>query len=227
MKSLSRYLAELSELVGHENCVHFDRIEEGSAELKWWPEDAVDHSVRVRLEGVSDFLNIRDIHDPVLNLNRRLANDNASAVMIAPNNETIASFPGVRFTQFKEVPAFWQEDRLQGRLIRIGGKDSSIHAHIEMGGKVISNITLDETLARELVKYFLGPSVALNGKARWCRDYLGNWKLLSFQVHSFDVLDDRGLEESMDKVGGFIREGIENDSNPYSSDSTNAKGGEH
>ncbi|MEH6809240.1 MAG: hypothetical protein V7651_10325 [Hyphomonas oceanitis] len=215
MKELSKYLADLAELIGQEEAVHFDRVSAGSAELKWWPDTAVEDEVRARLEIVDDYINHRELHDVVLNLNKRLANDNATAVMLDPTAREVARFPGREFKQFKDVPAFWQEDRLQGRLIRIGGKDETIHAHIDMGGKVVTNISLSSSLAREIVRHFLGPTLALNGKARWQRNYLGEWKLLAFQVHSFDVLEDDRLETAMDEVGGFLSKSIGQDESLY------------
>lgn len=208
MKELAKYLDDLAELIGEESSIHFDKVTKGSAQLKWWPEERVENDVRARLEMVDEFINYREMHDPIIKLNKRLANDKASARMLDPDMQEIAKFPGKGFKQFKDVPAFWQVDRLQGRLIRIGGKDESIHAHIDMGGKVLPHISMSTELAKDVVKYFLGPILAFNGKAKWQRNYIGEWKLLAFQVHSFDILEENGLEETVDRVGQYIRDGI-------------------
>lgn len=215
MKSLALYLSDLSDLFGSEKHVHFDCVKAGSAELKWWPDEHVEFEVRQRLNAVDDFQRHQDTQEAILRLNKRLANDNCSAVMLDPDRKVIAKFPGSAFRWFKDVPAFWQEDRLQGRLIRIGGKDNSIHANIDMGGRVVSNITMREDLARDIVKYFLGPTLALHGKARWQRDYLGQWKLLNFLVHSFDVMDDSDLLSVVESVESYLSEGIGSDSDPF------------
>jgi len=221
MKNLSKYLADLSDLIGDDSAVHFDRVQSGSAELVWWPEPFVEHEVVERLKKIPNFLKHREIHDPVLKLNKRLANDNASAHILTPNRTKLVSFPGKNFKSFKTVPAFSQEDTLQGTLVRIGGKDDSIHAQLDMGGKRLTSIEMSKELAREVVQHFLGPTIKLNGKARWSRDYLGDWKLINFKVHSFELLEDSSLESAIEKMGSYLKEGIGASENLYQPNTSN------
>ena len=215
IKALSHYLSNLSDILGHERNVHFDKVQSGSAELVWWADQGFESDVRKRIEKVEDFLHQSELQKPILELNKRLANDNAYGQIYAPGRKLIASFPGQNFPYFRDVPAFLQEDILQGRLIRIGGKDETIHAQLDMGGSVVSKISMSRELARELVKYFLGPTLRLNGRARWRRDFLGKWELLSFSVSSFEVLNDDNLQETLDSMEQILTKGLAEAPNPF------------
>lgn len=215
MKDLSRYLSDLSDLLGKPENVHFKQVDKGSAELKWWPDKAVEGEVRDRLVRVSHYHDDEEIRSAVLSLNKRLANDNSSAEILDPTGAPVADFPGKNFREFATVPAFWQDDTIQGQLIRIGGKDESIHAHFNCDGKIVTKVTLDRKTAKKIVQYFLGPTLRLSGKARWSRTYLGEWNLLLFKVQAFEVLEDESLFETIEDIGRILSDKIGENDDPF------------
>jgi hypothetical protein len=215
MVRLALYLAELSNLVGHSQSTHFDRLEEGSARLVY-KIDAVDApKVEQRLAriGAADAPN--DLKKAFEKLDDMLANDNAIGELRNPAGAVIIPFPGRDRPQVLSFPAFRQDGSIDGQIVSIGGKDTTAHVILQDGGVTYSNIKLTREMARQLRGYLYEQKVRLVGSGRWERSPDGIWKLLDFTVGSFQVLDDANLSELLDSVRQISDNGLSNNVNIY------------
>lgn len=209
MARLAEYLAELAALVGAKAKVHFDEVAEGSAQLKWWAESGAEEGIRSRLAQADALDAPRDIARPFAEIKKKLVQDGANADLIEEGRGKLLYFPGRSAVSEDQTPAFWQREEIVGRLVRIGGAEGSIHAHIQTDSGVLSRFQMNEDVAKKLVHHFLGEPIRLIGRAKWFRSLDGKWSLQLFQVEAFELLTRSSLLEDLGRLrtlnpGGWL-----------------------
>lgn len=215
MARLAEYLAVLSNLVGHDQSTHFDRLEEGSARLVY-KIDAVDApKVERRLARTGEPDAPKDLRKAILALNTMLANDNAVGELRNPAGSVIIPFPGRDRPKQLAFPAFRQDGSIDGQIVIIGGKDSTAHVTLQDGAVTYSNIKLTRDMARQLRSYLYEQKVRLVGNGRWERSPEGAWKLLDFSVDRFEILNDSSLSNVLDSVRSIPDNGLINSTSVY------------
>ncbi len=199
MSRLAEYLKELSKLLGHEERVHFLRVDEGSANcaMEIDVEDEAAISSRVHLarrgqgtkETVSAFGAIR----------RFLDEDNLSAVMEWDKGDVVIEFPRKSAEGQETFGPFVEEGSLDGMLVRIGGMDETVPVHlVYQGVHHICNTTKD--IARKLAPYIFGRPIRVHGRGRWYRNAEGRWEMRWFDIHDFEELSDASLWDVVGKL---------------------------
>ncbi len=133
MSRLAEYMAELAVLLGERERVHFLRLEAGSAVLVTSIEPVAFPKVEERVSLVGQGSGPKDAMQAFKNIDNMLAKDGAVAVLIAPGEGTVIQFPGrtrpkpLRYGPFREIGT------LDGRIIRIGGRDETIPVWLKDG----------------------------------------------------------------------------------------------
>ena len=198
MSRLAEYMSDIADLFGEKPFVHFVQIEAGSTALLQDVEHEAYPKVRTRLydvkrgEGPSDAKRAYDA------LNRRLAADNASGVLVEemePETPTrVLDFPGRRMFVDAEYGPLTQAGRLHGVVIVIGGETDPVPVHLEDGDEV-HICRAKRHIAKKLAHNIFGRPVRVEGNGRWVRDSLGAWKMKTFTITSFIVLEDTALSE--------------------------------
>jgi hypothetical protein len=215
MARLAEYLAVLSNLVGHNQSTHFDRLEEGSARLIY-KIDAVDApKVEQRLARTGEPDAPKDLSKAFDTLDIMLANDNAVGELRNPSGAVIIPFPGRDRPKPLAFPAFRQDGSIDGQIVSIGGRDSTAHVILQDGAVTYSNIKLTREMARQLRGYLYEQKVRLVGSGRWERSPDGIWKLLDFTVGSFQVLDDASLTDVLEALREIPNTGLTTSTNIY------------
>lgn len=199
MARLAEYLVKLSAMFGHKEHVHFIQVRKGSA----IPEIAVDHeaapkvAARLRLVGTPDApLELKRANQEV---NRMLRVDNASATLKIKRGESVLVFPGKK-TPLAEEVIVHEQGNLDGVVIRVGGKDDSVPVWIEGEGKVIYKCQTNRDIARQLAAHLFDRPIRVTGSGQWCRTPERKWELEDFKIKSFEILDDRPLEEIINNL---------------------------
>jgi hypothetical protein len=199
MGRLAEYLAELAVLLGERERVHFSHLERGSAVLVSNIEQPAIPKVEERVHRVKIGDGPKDAMQAFKNLDNMLAKDDAVAVLIAPSQANIIEFPGrtrpkpVRYGPFREVGT------LDGRIIRIGGRDETIPVWLK-DGDVEHHCIVREEVARRLASYYLNGVVRVHGSGKWLREENGSWVLQQFDISDFEVLDDSTLTDVVGKL---------------------------
>jgi hypothetical protein len=215
MARLAEYLAVLSNLVGHSKSTHFDRLAAGSARLIY-KIDAVDApKVEQRLACAGEPDAPRDLRKAFDTLDNMLANDNAVGELMNQNGAVIIPFPGRDRPKVLTFPAFRQDGSIDGQVVSIGGKDATAHVILQDGAVTYSNIKLTREMARQLRGYLYEQKVRLVGSGRWERSPDGSWKLLDFNVGSFQVLDEASLTDVLENLREIPGNGLTNNANIY------------
>ena len=194
MARLAEYMGELARLLGRPDQVHFARLEAGSAVLVQGVEPEAASDVKERLHTLRQDNPTDDVAKAFAALNRYLADDNATGILQEGGGAEVIRFPGREAPAPSTFGAFNQTGALDGVLIRIGGRDDTVPAHLRDGDTIhLCNATRD--MARRLAVHLYGPPLRVNGNGRWERDADGRWVMKRFNITSFDVLDDAPLRE--------------------------------
>ena len=194
MARLAEYMGELARLLGRPDQVHFVRLEEGSAVLVQRVEPEAAPDVKERLHALQQDNPPDDAAKAFVALNRYLADDNATGILQEGGGADVIRFPGREEPAPVTFGAFNQTGALDGVLIRIGGRDDTVPAHLR-DGETIHLCNATRELARRLAVHLYGPPLRVHGNGRWERDADGDWVMKRFNITSFDVLDDAPLGE--------------------------------
>jgi hypothetical protein len=200
MARLAEYMAELATLLGERERVHFSHLEPGSAVLVSNIEPVAFPKVEERVSQVSRGDGPKDAMQAYKNIDTLLAKDNAVAVLIAPSQSNVIEFPGrmrpkpVRYGPFREVGT------LDGRIIRIGGRDETIPVWLKSGEVEYHCNVRGEDVARRLAPYYLNGVIRVHGNGKWVREENGIWKLEQFDISEFEVLDDSPMEDVVNQL---------------------------
>ena len=194
MARLAEYMGELARLLGRLDQVHFVRLEEGSTALVQRVEPEAAPDIKERLRALRQDNQPDDAAKAFTTLNRYLADDNATGLLQEGEGAEVLRFPGREAPAPSTFGAFNQTGVLDGVLIRIGGRDDTVPAHLRDGDMIhLCNATRD--MAKRLAVHLYGPPLRVHGNGRWERDADGGWVMKRFNITSFDVLDDAPLGE--------------------------------
>ena len=201
MARLAEYMGELARLLGRLDQVHFVRLEEGSTVLvpSVDPEAAPD--VKDRLHALRQDNPPDDAAKAFTTLNGYLADDNATGILQESGGAEVIRFPGREEPAPLTFGAFNQAGVLDGVLIRIGGRDDTVPAHLR-DGDTIHLCNAAREMARRLAVHLYGPPLRVHGNGRWERDAGGGWVMKRFKITSFDELDDAPLGQVAQRLRG-------------------------
>jgi hypothetical protein len=199
MARLAQYMADLAALLGEPERVHFVRLEEGSAVLVQEVEDGAAPKVAARVASVGSEAAPPDVVKAFRSLDQRLALDNATGRLMAPDGAEVIRFPGRERPRPLAYGSFRQQGSLDGVLIRIGGRDEAVPATLMEGDRTWS-CKMTRDMARALAPHLFGAPLRVYGDGRWRRDPEGNWSLDHFVVSHFEVLDDAPWPEVIGRL---------------------------
>jgi hypothetical protein len=200
MARLAEYMAELAALLGNRERVHFSHLEDGSLVLVSSIEPVAYPKVEERVSQVSRGHGPKDAMDAFQKIDTMLAKDSAVAVLMAPHGDNVIDFPGrlrpkpVKYGPFRELGT------LEGRVIRIGGRDETIPVWLKHGEVEYHCSVRDEAVARRLAARYLDGVVRVYGSGKWLREENGSWSLQQFDITDFEVLDDSPLSEVVGRL---------------------------
>jgi len=200
MARLAEYMAALARLVGHEKSTHFVGVRPGSACLVSRVDDFDLPKVQTRLRAVETDSAPPEAAKAFKALDEMLAADNAVGELTGLDGDVVIPFPGRERPKPLTFPAFRQDGSIDGEIVNIGGKDSTAHIILKDDAVTYSNISLTRDQAREMAKYLYGPKIRIFGIGRWERHPEGAWKLLSFNVDRYEILDDEPLHSVLSEI---------------------------
>lgn len=201
MAKLAEYMADFAALLGKEHAVHFDHLEGGSTKIVSRIEFEDVPKVTTRLTEIRNGTAPKELARLVAQIDDRLANDNAIGRVLFEEGERgttgeLLAFSGRDRPKAQNYGPFNQEGHLDGVLIGVGGKDETISIRLQNGEITHSHCDTTRTIARELGKHMFEP-VRIYGTGRWIREVSGQWTLIRFRIHRFDVLGTESLRETV------------------------------
>jgi hypothetical protein len=187
---LGAYLVELAKLYGEPSSVHFKRLRKGSAVLVSTVQETAIPKVDRRLALISVGEAPRDAVEAYQRIDDMLADDNAVGILRPGKGCKVITFPGRSRPKPVEYGPIREEGFVEGEIVRIGGRDKSVHVTLQDGDTVYSNIETDRDTARQLARLIYGPVVRLWGTGAWRRSIAGEWTIERFSVARFEVVGD-------------------------------------
>lgn len=194
MARLAEYMAALAALYGNNERVHFDKMRTGSAVLQTKIEESAIQKVDKRLHLVHDIDAPDDVQKAYAQINSLLRSDNAVGKIKREKGAAILTFPG-RNTIVQKTYKVREAGVLDGVVIRIGGRDSTIPVWLEDHSGKVFHCEANKDMARELIKHYLGNPIRVTGQGDWLRGEDGQWKLEKFKITDSVVLDATPIEE--------------------------------
>jgi hypothetical protein len=201
MARLAKYMAELATMLGHEENVHFVRLESGSTVLVNEIEHEAFPKVRERVHAVHTKEGPSEALKAYKELDTLLMHDNASAVLISPDNpRPVLKFPGREREKRLVYGPFNQDGVLDGILIRIGGGGDPVPVHLQEADDKLYICEAKRTVAMELAPYYLKCPLRVTGNGRWFRDENGDWVMKRFTIVHFQPLKDERLSTVLTRL---------------------------
>ncbi len=194
---LGAYLIEISKFYGEAADIHFRTLKHGSAVLVSTIAETASPKVERRLRLINGGAASKDAVDAYKQIDKMLADDNAVGEITLGGCDLVVNFPGRTRPKPVEYGPFKEDGFLEGELIRIGGRDKSVHLALQDGDVTYSNIETDRETARKLGALIYGPVVRLWGVGTWRRSSQGKWLLEKFIVARFEVLENYSLADAL------------------------------
>jgi hypothetical protein len=199
MQKLAEYLLQLAKLLGETEHVHFSQISEGSLQLHALADFVAEPRIQDRLAAIQE--KGTDSYAVNETINKMLAKDNAvGGLYRKPARDSEATKILTLSGRDKPKPREFklkQQGSIEGILVRLGGKDASIHAELDAGEGRYQKCTMDRALAIELAPHMFRTPLRLQGNGSWRRDEDGKWTIEEFKAQSFEELRDEDLPEAL------------------------------
>lgn len=200
LSRLGDYVSALADLIGEDVQVSFERVTKGSAQLNVLIDDNdVDVAVnRIRLAPSAEEGSLyRRGYEKIQSL---LSADKTSAEFKPKNGATILKFPGAPKNSLR-VSIIKDSGEINGRIIKVGGRDETIPVSLRTPDGDIVNCTANVEMARKLKQYLLEPiDVILIGVGKWKRSEIGKWEAIDFRISEFSVINFDNIENEIDRV---------------------------
>ncbi|ATQ69220.1 MULTISPECIES: hypothetical protein [Methylosinus] len=200
MSRLAEYMAELARLLGEEERVHFKKLEPGSAVLITTVEAPAAPKVEERIAGVADGRAPTDALKAFRTIDTMLAKDNAIATLSGGEGSNVIAFPGRTRPKPVRYGPFRERGSLDGVLIRLGGRDSTIPVLIKDAEGAEHNCQTTLEVSKRLANHYRGGTLRVYGNGKWLREENGSWVLQQFDIDDFEVLDDAPLLSAVEKL---------------------------
>jgi hypothetical protein len=198
MARLAEYIKDLATLLGAENDVHFERVAKGSAALVSLVHEPEYLTVRGRIIAAEAGNASPEANRAYRDIRALLRQDMVPAKFVDDTGRKIVAFPKLEVVspQFGSVA---QEGTLEGVLIKIGGRDETVPAHLQDAKKFYKCNTTRQ-IARQLAPHLFSDPIRVFGKGKWNRNEFAEWNLEFFQITHFERLDDEPLPQLVDHL---------------------------
>lgn len=194
MARLAEYLSALATLYGSQEQVHFDMVEQGSALLQVWVDQAAITTVMKQLSSVGTGTAAVSIERAYHQLDTLLREDKAVGAVHAQGG-TVLSFPG-RNRTIAETVSITKATTIDGTVIRIGGRDATIPVTLQdLEGQLLRCQIRGSAKAKHLARHYLDAPIRVHGSGRWARGQDGKWVLELLDIDDWEILDASSPEE--------------------------------
>ncbi len=199
MARLAEYVSDLATMFGNNSYVHLARIEEGSTVPVVLVDWEAEPKVRERLKAIRNHEAPEEAQQAAKDVDRRLLQDNAKAVLLDPTGSKVLRFCGRENATKLEFGPISQPGVFQGIPIKVGGENDPVPVHLE-DGKDKTIVLAKRSLAKEMAQHLFTSMVRVEGTGRWIRHTDGEWEMLSFQAMSFKVIEDASLRKNIEDL---------------------------
>lgn len=193
---LAEYMEGLAALMGSQVHVHFGGLTKGSTVINAEVEAESVQRVENRLRTATGPDAPADAVKALARLESLMREDRARGTL-SRDGERLIKFLGVDAVVVERVGPVREATSVQGEVVRVGGKDRTIHALlVSAEGDEFKVTTTSKEQAKGLAA-LLFSIVRANGTGVWYRDEAGVWKLEELRLETFEPVDERSLVEAI------------------------------
>lgn len=199
MSRLAEYISDLAKIFGNNNSVHLLKFEAGSTVPVIVVDWEADPKVLDRVKAIKFHEAPVEAEQAARDINRRLLQDNAKAVLRDPTGSGIFSFPGRENATKLEFGPVNQAGVFQGVPIKVGGENDPVPVHLEEGQEKYI-IYARRSLAKDIARHLFTSVVRVEGTGRWIRHTDGEWEMLSFHASSFTPIENADIRANVNEL---------------------------
>jgi hypothetical protein len=199
LEDIGQYVSDFAELLGSDVEPKYHSITRGSLRIKalvpW------DREIDVKTRGF--LLRTGDAPEDAVRarerISRRLGRNRAKRATVLDSVQSkVVEIPVEKPSEIASpVPALIRAGSLQGKIIRIGGKQEMVSVEIQDVDGLVYLCRASRDKARKLAREMFDPTVRVHGSGRWTRTDEGIWRVEDFQISDYEVLDDDSFSESI------------------------------
>jgi hypothetical protein len=199
MSRLAEYVSDLAKVFGNNNSVHLLKIEGGSTVPVIAVEWEAEPKVHDRIRSIKNHEAPEEAQQAAKDIDRRLLQDNAKAVLVDPAGSKILRFSGRENATKMEFGPVSQAGVLQGVPIKVGGENDPVPVHLE-DGKDKHIVQARRPLAKDIAQHLFTSVVRVEGMGRWIRHTDGEWEMLSFLAASFKLIENADIKTNVGEL---------------------------
>jgi hypothetical protein len=134
-------------------------------------------------------------------ISKRLGSHRAkTAALLDQSSAKVMEIPIARPAPQAEVPALTRSGYLQGKVIRLGGKQDVVSVEIQDVDGHIHLCRASRDVAKRLAKDMFDQTIRVHGTGRWKRSD-GVWHVEDFHIDpAFEPLDDDALTDVLSQL---------------------------
>jgi hypothetical protein len=199
LQDIGEYVADFAELLGRDVEPKYHGITRGSMKIK--ARVPIDREIDVKTRGF--LLRTGDGPEEAIRarerISRRLGRNHAKrATLLDSTQSKVIEIPVQKpVDAAAPVPSLNRAGSLQGRIIRIGGKQDMVSVEIQDVDGMIYLCRATRDKAKKLAREMFDPVVRVHGSGRWYRTDEGIWRVEDFQIADFDVLEDDSFSQTI------------------------------
>ncbi|MGO9258552.1 MAG: hypothetical protein ACLQU1_19875 [Bryobacteraceae bacterium] len=202
LEDIGEYLADFAELLGKDVEPRYHSIRRGSFVMraKIPTEREIDVKTRAFL------LRTGDAPEGAVRARERIArrlgiNRAKSAVLLDSAQSKVIEIPVEKpIETATKVPGFIKAGSLQGKIIRIGGRQETVSVEIQDVDGIVYLCRASRDIARKLARDMFDPVVRVHGAGRWYRTEEGIWRVEDFQIARHEVLEDTSFAQTISEL---------------------------
>jgi len=190
MSTLAEYMKDFANLLGEAEHVHFKSLTSGSAVLNAVADNKQqEEKIRLKLVSVTHGNASDNDMKAYHALNSRLRKDNATA-QLSLGKSKLLTFPGKKDALPPDIGPIIENTEIEGELIRVGGKDESIHMLLlDSNGQQQKLSTKDKQLAIEMAQHLFS-KITVKGLGSWTRTADKGWILNELRIAEFSPVEE-------------------------------------
>lgn len=197
MQRLAQYLAELANMLGAVEHVHFSSVTPGSAMLNVNIDELYYSEVLTSVLEVPTGKGTTRQLTGYRELQRFMEEDGTTGEMLDHLSASVMLF--AKCSSNESPLNISKQGSVQGRLYRIGGKGETVPVRLEGTNGETLNCEASTEIAQQL-STLLFQQVRVSGSGTWERTPNGSWKLKKLKVESFQELDSSKLSSVLSKL---------------------------
>jgi hypothetical protein len=199
LEDIGEYVSDFAELLGRDVEPKYHSITRGSMRIRALVP--FDREIDVKTRGF--LLRTGDAPEDAIRarerISRRLGRNHAKrATLLDSAQSKVVEIPVEKpASAAAPVPSLTRAGSLQGRIIRIGGKQELVSVEIQDVDGMVYLCRATRDKARRLAREMFDPIVRVHGAGRWYRTEEGVWRVEDFQIADFEVLEDDSFSQSI------------------------------